>query len=86
MSEKRKTDEVASRLDALLTVDEAAKYIGVSSRYLRTCIARREDDPRRLPSYRVGSRIVLFPEEIRAWVKTVNQLSRNPRKSPVNAG
>lgn len=60
------TQEVSAsaRMEPLLTVSEAASFLSVSRRQVYLLIERGE-----LPTVRVGTRIRLIPEEMRAYLE-----------------
>ena len=50
-------------LPALLTIDQAAEYIGMSARYVRRLVAER-----RIVSYRLGRSVRIDPADLAAHV------------------
>jgi hypothetical protein len=53
----------------MMNVKETAVFLRVSERMVRLMANRRVDDPRRLPSYRIGSRLVFDQDEIREFLR-----------------
>lgn len=54
--------------ERLMTVKELAKFLTVTDRKVRDLIARPKSSKDYLPSHRIGSRVVFYPDEIREWL------------------
>lgn len=48
----------------MLTKKEAAKYLGIGERTLHDLIHRDEGDPKKVPAYKAGRRIVFYESEL----------------------
>ena len=53
----------------MMNVKETAVFLRISERNVRKMANRREDDPMKLPSYRIGTRLVFDPEEIQSYLR-----------------
>lgn len=54
--------------DRLISVKELAEFLTISDRKVRDLIARPKGSKDHLPSHRIGSRVVFYPNEIREWL------------------
>jgi excisionase family DNA binding protein len=57
-------EEVPSRFESLLSIDEVAEYLHMSVKTLYGWRCRKFGPP----SYRLGNKVRYRPEEVRAWV------------------
>lgn len=53
----------------MMTISEVAKYLRCSERKVHDLIHRDEGDPEKIPAYRVGRRILITEEEVKAHLE-----------------
>ncbi len=59
---------VATAPEPLWTVEDVARFLGMSVRWVREQAAAPEG-PDRIPLIRMGGRLRFEPEEVRAWAR-----------------
>ena len=52
-----------------MNVKETATFLRISERKVRMMANRKEDDPLKLPNYRIGSRLVFDQTEVEAYLR-----------------
>jgi excisionase family DNA binding protein len=61
----------------LFSIEEAAAYLGISPRSVRTFIASSQ-----LPAIRLGRRVLLDKEQLDKWIASQDACRRHCRRSP----